>query len=88
MCAVGGTAPPTPAGLPPPHPPPPLPLPAYLNVERVKGVTREVTGEDEGAWVPVMGFECRGLEPVSARLGEFAVRSSGGATFVADLEEG
>ena len=39
-------------------------------------------------WVPVMGFDCRGLEPISCKLGEFLVKSTGGGTFEADLEEG
>lgn len=38
---------------------------AYLNVLDVKGVTRPVTAADSGKWVPVVAFECRGLEPVA-----------------------
>ncbi|KAG7383125.1 hypothetical protein PHYPSEUDO_003997 [Phytophthora pseudosyringae] len=37
---------------------------ATLTVVRdVKKLTRAVTGEDSGAFVPLVGFECRGLEP-------------------------
>lgn len=39
-------------------------------------------------FVPLMGFECRGLEPVSYQPGVFIVKSKGGATFEADLSEG
>lgn len=39
-------------------------------------------------FVPVMGFECRGLEPVSYRPDVFIVKSKGGQTFEADLSEG
>jgi hypothetical protein len=35
-----------------------------------------------------MGFECRGLEPVSYKPGMFIVKSKGGQTFEADLSEG
>lgn len=35
-----------------------------------------------------MGFECRGLEPVSYQPGVFIVKSRGGQTFEADLSEG
>ncbi|PRW59434.1 DUF866 domain-containing [Chlorella sorokiniana] len=61
---------------------------AYLNVEAVKGVTRAITGEDANKSVPVMGFECRGLDLVSYKPGVFIVKSKGGATFEADLSEG
>ncbi|EFN57803.1 hypothetical protein CHLNCDRAFT_143180 [Chlorella variabilis] len=61
---------------------------AYLNVEAVKGVTRDIKAEDADKFVPVMGFECRGLEPVSYQPGVFIVKSRGGQTFEADLSEG
>jgi hypothetical protein len=35
-----------------------------------------------------MGFECRGLEPVSYQPETFIVKSKGGQTFEADLSEG
>ncbi|KAL4860038.1 hypothetical protein ACK3TF_000258 [Chlorella vulgaris] len=49
---------------------------AYMNCEAVKG------------FVPIMGFECRGLEPVSYQPETFLVKSKGGQTFEADLSEG
>lgn len=39
-------------------------------------------------FVPIMGFECRGLEPVSYQPETFIVKSKGGQTFEADLSEG
>jgi hypothetical protein len=56
----------------------------------VKGVTRDVTGEDEGAWVPVCGFECRGIEPTALHLGGgFTVTTPAGTAFEdVDLSEG
>ena len=35
---------------------------AYLNVVPVKGVTRHITAEDDRQWVPIIGFDCRGLD--------------------------
>eukprot|EP00892_Ulva_mutabilis_P007511 jgi/Ulvmu1/5131/UM021_0148.1 len=39
---------------------------AYVIVhESVKGVTRrQITEQDSGQWTPIVGFDCRGLEPV------------------------
>ena len=37
---------------------------AHLTLAPVKGVTRPYTAADDGAWVGVVGMECRGLEPV------------------------
>lgn len=37
---------------------------ASLSVMQIKGVTRAFTAEDAGNFVPVVAFECRGLEPV------------------------
>jgi hypothetical protein len=56
----------------------------------VKGVTRDLTGEDEGAWVPVCGFECRGIEPTALHLGGgFTVTTPAGTVFEdVDLSEG
>lgn len=39
-------------------------------------------------FVPMVAFECRGLEPVSYRPDVFIVKSKSGATFEADLSEG
>lgn len=57
--------------------------------ETVKGVTRDVTGEDEGQWVPVCGFECRGIEPTKLHLGGgFTVTTPAGTVFEdVDLSE-
>lgn len=38
--------------------------------------------------VPIMGFECRGLEPVAYTPGVFIVKSKSGASYEADLSEG
>lgn len=37
---------------------------AYLTVIPVKGLTRDMTGEDDRKWVPIIGFDCRGLDVV------------------------
>lgn len=39
-------------------------------------------------FVPIMGFECRGLEPIAYKPDVFIVKSKGGQTFEADLSEG
>ncbi|KAL8274852.1 hypothetical protein Esti_001204 [Eimeria stiedai] len=39
--------------------------PATINVEHVKGVTRPYTAADSGKFVPIVSFECRGMEPIS-----------------------
>ena len=36
----------------------------------------------------MMGFECRGLEPISYKPDVFFVKSRGGQIFEADLSEG
>ncbi|CDJ44744.1 hypothetical protein, conserved [Eimeria tenella] len=36
---------------------------ATINVEHVKGVTRPYTAADSGQFVPIISFECRGVEP-------------------------
>lgn len=61
---------------------------AYMNCEAVKGVTRDIKADDANKFVPIMGFECRGLEPVSYQPETFIVKSKGGQTFEADLSEG
>ena len=52
--------------------PPPLPAPPSAPLQ----------------FVPMMGFECRGLEPVSYKPDVFIVKSRGGQIFEADLSEG
>ena len=37
---------------------------AYINITPVKGLTRAMTESDSGKWVPIMGFECRGMDPI------------------------
>lgn len=37
---------------------------AYLNVVPVKGVTRGLKAEDDRKWVPIIGFECRGMDVI------------------------
>jgi hypothetical protein len=53
---------------------------AYLNVVDVKGVTRAITADDSGKFVPVAAFECRGLEPVAYHPEDEWVASSAGGT--------
>jgi hypothetical protein len=52
-------------------------------------VTRALSSEDSGAWVPVVCFECRGCEPTRWTAGDgFVVKAAGGAVFEdADLSE-
>ncbi|KAI8465861.1 MAG: hypothetical protein J3K34DRAFT_435695 [Monoraphidium minutum] len=55
---------------------------AYLNVLEVKGVTRDITEADSGKWVPVIAFECRGLEPVAYHPeDEWTAKGGGGQAF-------
>ena len=55
---------------------------SYINVQEVKNLTRFVTGADSGQFVPIVGFECRGLEPIKWHPREdFIVESEGGALF-------
>lgn len=35
---------------------------AYLTVVPLKNVTRSMTGEDDGRWVPFIAFDCRGMD--------------------------
>lgn len=54
---------------------------AYLNVVPVKGLTRPLSGEDDNQWVPIIGFDCRGLDvtgfhpEVSANANAFIINS-------------
>jgi hypothetical protein len=60
---------------------------AYLNIQQVKGVTRDLTPDDEGKFVPVVGFECRGLEPVAFHpQGQFVVKGAGGRKVFEDVD--
>ena len=53
-----------------------------INVTQLKGVTRPITEEDSGAWVPVVCFDCRGCEPIAYTPGDgFVVTAAGGALF-------
>ena len=38
---------------------------ATLNVMTIKGVTQPYTAEKAGKWVPIVAFECRGMEPTA-----------------------
>lgn len=62
---------------------------SYLNILEVKGVTRDIEEGDAGAFVPVIAFECRGLEPVEFRPEDgFEVVSLAGKRYEAvDLSE-
>ena len=48
---------------------------ASLNVQQIKGVTRQYSASDVGSYVPIAAFECRGLEPIDWQPG---VRGVGG----------
>ncbi|GBF90293.1 hypothetical protein Rsub_02399 [Raphidocelis subcapitata] len=55
---------------------------AYLNVLEIKGVTREITADDSGKFVPVIAFECRGLEPIAYHPeDEWLAKGAGGVAF-------
>eukprot|EP01026_Neomeris_dumetosa_P031729 TRINITY_DN2515_c0_g1_i10.p3 TRINITY_DN2515_c0_g1~~TRINITY_DN2515_c0_g1_i10.p3 ORF type:complete len:163 (-),score=24.27 TRINITY_DN2515_c0_g1_i10:469-957(-) len=62
---------------------------ASLNVTDVKKVTREYTGDDSGQFVPIIGFDCRGMEPIAFHPENgWIVTSSKGKTFEdVDLRE-
>lgn len=61
---------------------------AYINVEAVKGVTRSILESDANKFVPVTGFECRGIEPIAYQPEMFIVKSKSGQIFEADLSDG
>lgn len=57
---------------------------AHLTVhESVKDITRRrITGDDNGAWVPILGLDCRGLEPTKFHPENgWKVVSSGGTVY-------
>ncbi|KAF6266137.1 hypothetical protein COO60DRAFT_1475747 [Scenedesmus sp. NREL 46B-D3] len=59
-----------------------------INVMQLKGVTRAVTEDDEGKFVPVMAFECRALSQPPSTQDGFVVTSKGGQVFdEVDLSE-
>lgn len=62
---------------------------AYANIQQVKGITRPFTAEDEGKFIPIVGFECRGLEPIDWRPeDDFIVKCTSGTVFEdVDLSE-
>ena len=37
---------------------------AFLTVVPVKKVTRHMTGEDDRKWVPIIAFDCRGMDVI------------------------
>ncbi|TMW59661.1 hypothetical protein Poli38472_004730 [Pythium oligandrum] len=61
---------------------------SQLTVVRdVKKLTRPVTGEDSGEYVPFVGFECRGLEPYAWHPGSgYTVTSAGGTATFEDVD--
>ncbi|CAK4646175.1 hypothetical protein LEN26_015761 [Aphanomyces euteiches] len=61
---------------------------SQLTVVRdVKKLTRPITGEDSGEWVPVVGFDCRGLEPVAwSPEGGYTITSAGGTAVFQDVD--
>ncbi|CAM9359797.1 unnamed protein product [Discosporangium mesarthrocarpum] len=65
---------------------------ATLNIIDVKKVTTggEIIGDKTGEFVPILAFDCRGLEPVAWHPStDFTVTSEGGEVFErVDLSEG
>nr|CCA20819.1 conserved hypothetical protein [Albugo laibachii Nc14] len=54
-------------------------------VRDVKNVTRPIQMDDSGQYVPIVGFECRGLEPIAwSPIGDFQIKASRGSIFRAD----
>jgi len=54
---------------------------SYLNVVQIKGVTRAQTADDTGM-VPLIAFECRGLEPVRwTPTGPYYGKADGGGSW-------
>lgn len=65
---------------------------ASATVLEIKGVTRDITADDDGKFVPFVAFECRGLEPTKyTPTGDdpWRVEAAGGKTVFegADLSE-
>lgn len=62
---------------------------ASLNVQQVKGVTRDLTSEDQG-FVPIVAFECRGMDPIDWKPdGGFVIKARSGKVFEdVDMSEG
>jgi len=62
---------------------------AYAVVEQVKGLTRPIGAEDNNTWVPVVAFECRGLdmERHHPRDGWVVVSTSGKSFTDVDLSD-
>lgn len=63
---------------------------AYIKIVDVKGVSGRIAAESSGDFVPVVGFECRGLAPVRWIPGnDCSAESSAGKVFTeVDLSEG
>ncbi|OQR90802.1 hypothetical protein ACHHYP_05237 [Achlya hypogyna] len=60
---------------------------SQLTVVRdIKKLTRAITANDSGEYVPIVGFECRGLEPYNwSAEGGYKVVSAGGSTVFEDV---
>merc|ERR1712142_623914 len=55
------------------------PRKATLNVIQIKGLTRAITSDDSGEWVPIVAFECRGMDVTGWYPGDgFRCVSEGG----------
>ncbi|KAK9838391.1 hypothetical protein WJX84_009249 [Apatococcus fuscideae] len=63
---------------------------SYLHVVPIKGVTRPVTGEDDSKPVPIVAFDCRGLDVIKWHPEDgFEVVTASGKTFEdVDLSSG
>lgn len=61
---------------------------SQLTVVRdVKKLTRAITGDDSGEFVPLVGFECRGLEPYAWHPESgYRVTSAGGSAVFDDVD--
>ncbi|GIL76787.1 hypothetical protein Vretimale_8731 [Volvox reticuliferus] len=62
---------------------------ASVNVQEIKGVTRAYGADDDGKFVPIIAFECRGLDPIAFHPeGDWRVVSTGGTKYDnVDLKE-
>mmetsp|Transcript_12943 Transcript_12943/g.47326 ORF Transcript_12943/g.47326 Transcript_12943/m.47326 type:complete len:167 (+) Transcript_12943:118-618(+) len=63
---------------------------ASVDVVDLKGVTRSYTRADSGAMVPIVAFDCRGVEPTAwyPQSGFQVVSEKGGVFDDVDLKEG
>lgn len=61
---------------------------AYLNVmTELKGIIKPLTADHEGKYVPIVAFDCRGLEPIAWLPNDsFIVKGAGGRMVWEDVD--